>query len=94
LGRNGGRRSGRRARRRTPVAEEEEGDLGVDSARLGDVLGVQEEEGGAAVLLVPSGRRGAVGNVAFVKLEVRPWRSWWGRSRERGKLTWRRRKRS
>ena len=36
-------------RRRAPVAEEEDGDLDVDSARLVEVLGVQEEEDDAAV---------------------------------------------
>jgi hypothetical protein len=85
-GRLGRRRSGRRTRRRAPVAEEEDGVLGVDSARLRDVLGVQEEEGEAAFPFPCSVRHGSVRVVASFKLRRRPWRCSVG-EKQRGEET-------
>jgi hypothetical protein len=87
-GRFGRRRSGRRTRRRAPVAEEEDGDLGVESARLGLQVQGEGDEDAPAVLFFSLAWRGVVGVVASVKhFERRPWRSGVGKNREgrRGK---------
>jgi hypothetical protein len=73
--------------------EEDEDEVrGEVLGQLRRVLDVPEEVEGAAVPPVLSGRRGVVGDVAYVKLLGRwSWCSGAGRCREGEKPTWRRR---
>jgi hypothetical protein len=63
---------------------DEVGVLGVDSARLGVELGVQEVEEVAAVLFVLLDGLGVARSVVPVKLRGRPWRCLGGEEAERG----------
>jgi hypothetical protein len=74
-------------RRRAPVAGEEDGDLGVDSARLVEGLGVQEEEDDAAVPFLQLDGLGEVPRRGPARAAPgSPWRRGGGsRERRRGK---------